>query len=245
LLLCRRYSGQGRLVEATGGREGGLAMRVLVVEDERVLAAAVARGLREEAMAVDVSLDGADALAKLAVSDYDVVVLDRDLPEVHGDEVCRALVAGELGRARPPLLMLTAAGTVEERVDGLSLGADDYLPKPFAFSELVARVRALARRARDPLPPVLVRYDLVLDPGRREASRAGRRLDLSKKQFGVLEVLMSADGGVVSSEELLERAWDEHTDPFTNTVRVTVMRLRRKLGHPPLIDTVPGVGYRL
>ena len=220
-------------------------MRVLVVEDERVLADAVARGLRGEAMAVDVSLDGADALAKLALSDYDVVVLDRDLPEVHGDEVCRALIAGEHGRPRPPILMLTAAGAVAERVEGLSLGADDYLPKPFAFSELVARVRALARRARHPLPPVLTRDDLVLDPGRRVATRAGRRLELSRKQFGVLEVLMAADGAVVSSEELLERAWDEHADPFTNTVRVTVMRLRRKLGDPPLIDTVAGVGYRL
>jgi len=209
------------------------------------MADAIVEWLRRKAFAVDVAYDGDAALERLAVFDYDVVVLDRDIPRVHGDEVCRALVAGELGGARPPVLMLTAAGAVEERVDGLSLGADDYLPKPFAFSELVARVRALARRARDPLPPVLTRHDLILDPGRREATRAGRRLDLSKQQFAVLEVLMAAGGAVVSSEQLLERAWDEYADPFTNTVRVTLMRLRRKLGDPPLIDTVPGVGYRL
>jgi DNA-binding response OmpR family regulator len=228
-------------------------MRVLIVEDEEVLAAAIARGLREEAMAVDVSLDGADALEKLAVNRYDVLLLDRDLPGVHGDDVCRALVDGDRDQAsrgpgrvaRPLILMLTAAGAIEERVDGLTIGADDYLAKPFAFAELVARVRALARRARDPLPPVLTRYDLTLDPARREVTRGGHFVHLSKKQFGVLEVLMAAEGRVVSSEELLEKAWDENVDPFTNIVRVTLMKLRRKLGDPPMIETVPGVGYRL
>jgi DNA-binding response OmpR family regulator len=223
-------------------------MRVLIVEDEEVLAAAIARGLREEAMAVDVSLDGADALEKLAVNPYDVVVLDRDLPEVHGDEICRTLVNRQGGEARPLILMLTAAGAIKDRVDGLTLGADDYLSKPFAFAELVARIRALMRRARDPLhplPPVLTRHDLYLDPATRQVTRRGRYLHLSKKQFGVLEVLMAAGGAVVSTEELLDKAWDEHTDPFTNTVRVTVMKLRRKLGDPPLIETIPGVGYRL
>jgi DNA-binding response OmpR family regulator len=201
-------------------------VRVLVVEDEVVLAAAVARGLRHEGMAVDVSHDGADALAKLDVNRYDVVVLDRDLPGVHGDQVCRVLA----GQATPTrILMLTASGTVDDRVDGLTLGADDYLGKPFAFSELVARLRALARRSRDPLPPVL----------------GGHFLRLTRKEFGVLEVLLAAEGAVVSAEELLERVWDEHADPFTNTVRVTIMNLRRKLGRPPLIETVTGVGYRL
>ncbi|HET6750627.1 MAG TPA: response regulator transcription factor [Actinomycetes bacterium] len=217
-------------------------MRVLVVEDEAVLAAAIARGLRREAMAVDVSHDGGDALAKLGVNRYDVVVLDRDLPGVHGDDVCQAVAAG----ASPTRsLMLTAAGTVDDRIDGLTLGADDYLGKPFAFGELVARIRALARRSRDPLPPVLERRDVRLDPARREATRAGHFLHLTRKEFGVLEALLAADGAVVSAEDLLERVWDEHADPFTNTVRVTIMNLRRKLGRPPLIETVVGVGYRL
>jgi DNA-binding response OmpR family regulator len=220
-------------------------MRVLIVEDEEVLAAAIARGLREEGMATEVSLDGTDALAKLAADRYDVVVLDRDLPEVHGDDVCRALVGRGGGEPRPLILMLTAAGGIADRVDGLTLGADDYLSKPFAFAELVARIRALARRTADPLPPVLTRYDLTLDPARREVTRGGHYLRLSPKQLSVLEVLMAADGAVVSTEELLERAWDEQTDPFTNIVRVTVMKLRRKLGDPPLIETIPGVGYRL
>jgi len=216
-------------------------MRVLVVEDEVVLAAAIARGLRREGLAVDVSHDGGDALVKLEVNRYDVVVLDRDLPGVHGDEVCRALV----GRHSPArILMLTALGAVDDRIDGLSLGADDYLGKPFAFGELVARIRALARRSRDPLPPVLDQ-GIRLDPGRREATRAGHFLHLTRKEFGVLEALLAADGAVVSAEELLERVWDEHTDPFTNTVRVTVMNLRRKLGRPVPIETVVGVGYRL
>jgi DNA-binding response OmpR family regulator len=217
-------------------------VRVLVVEDEAVLAAAIARGLRRETMAVDVSHDGADALAKLEVNRYDVVVLDRDLPEVHGDDVCQAVAAG----ASPTrILMLTAAGTVDDRIDGLTLGADDYLGKPFAFGELVARIRALARRSRDPLPPVLERHGVRLDPARREATRAGHFLHLTRKEFGVLEALLAADGAVVSAEDLLERVWDEHADPFTNTVRVTIMNLRRKLGRPPLIETVVGVGYRL
>jgi DNA-binding response OmpR family regulator len=217
-------------------------VRVLVVEDEAVLAAAIARGLRREAMAVDVSHDGGDALDKLGVNRYDVVVLDRDLPGVHGDDVCQAVAAG----ASPTrILMLTAAGTVDDRIDGLTLGADDYLGKPFAFGELVARIRALARRSRDPLPPVLERQDVRLDPARREATRAGHFLHLTRKEFGVLEALLAADGAVVSAEDLLERVWDEHADPFTNTVRVTIMNLRRKLGRPPLVETVVGVGYRL
>jgi DNA-binding response OmpR family regulator len=220
-------------------------VRVLVVEDEEVLAAAIARGLREEAMTVDVSLDGGGALERLAVDRYDVLVLDRDLPGVHGDDICRALVSRH---GRPMILMLTAAGAIADRVDGLTLGADDYLAKPFAFAELVARIRALARGARDPLhplPPVLTRYDVTLDPARREVTRGGHFVQLSRKQFGVLEVLMAADGAVVSTEELLEKAWDEQVDPFSNIVRVTLMKLRRKLGDPPLIETVPGVGYRL
>ncbi len=217
-------------------------MRVLLVEDEEVLAAAIARGLRRQGLAVDVSYQGGDALAKLEVNRYDVVVLDRDLPGVPGDEVCRVLA----GQGSPPrILMLTALGSVDDRIDGLTLGADDYLGKPFAFGELVARIRALARRSRDALPPVLERGDVRLDPARREATRGGHFLHLTRKEFGVLETLLAADGAVVSAEDLLERVWDEHTDPFTNTVRVTIMNLRRKLGRPPLIETVVGVGYRL
>jgi DNA-binding response OmpR family regulator len=217
-------------------------VRVLLVEDEVVLAEAIARGLRREGLAVDLAFDGAAALEKAAVNQYEVLVLDRDLPGVHGDEVCRKL-ASEGGAGR--ILMLTAAGTVDDRVEGLNLGADDYLGKPFAFSELLARVRALGRRSGEPTPPVLTRYDLVCDPARREASRGGHFLRLTRKEFGVLEVLLAADGAVVSAEELLERVWDEHADPFTNTVRVTVGNLRRKLGEPPLIQTVIGAGYRL
>ena len=193
-------------------------------------------------MAVDVATDGESGLEKASVNRYDVVVLDRDLPVLHGDDVCRAL-AEDASPSR--ILMLTAAGSVDDRVDGLVLGADDYLGKPFAFAELVARVRALARRAQAPLPPVLRRHDVVVDPARRSATRAGRPLALSPKEFAVLEVLLGADGAVVSAEELLERVWDEHADPFTNTVRVTVMNLRRKLGPPPLVETVVGAGYRL
>ncbi|MCW2899609.1 MAG: two component transcriptional regulator, winged helix family [Streptosporangiaceae bacterium] len=217
-------------------------MRVLVVEDERVLADAIATGLRREALAVDVAYDGGGALERTSVNDYDVIVLDRDLPRVHGDEVCRRLVA-ERYPAR--ILMLTAAGELTDKVEGLSIGADDYLPKPFAFAELTARVRALGRRAAPPLPPVLERSGVTLDPARREVTRQERPVELTRKEFAVLEVLLSAEGAVVSSEQLLEKAWDEHIDPFTNVVRVTMMTLRKKLGEPQVIETVSGVGYRL
>ena len=217
-------------------------MRVLLVEDEERLATTIARGLRREGMAVDVVLDGAAALDKAAVNSYDVIVLDRNLPKVHGDDVCRELVSRECP-AR--ILMLTAAGSIKDRVTGLDLGADDYLPKPFALSELVARIRALGRRAAPAVPPVLARGDLTLDPAKHVAQREGRDLSLTKKEFGVLEVLLSAEGRVVSAEELLEKAWDENADPFTNVVRVTIMTLRRKLGDPPLIETIAGVGYKI
>ena len=217
-------------------------MRVLVVEDEQVLADAVATGLRRESMAVDVVYDGDAALERIAVNDYDVVVLDRDLPLVHGDDVCRHVVSSGLATR---VLMLTAAGDVADRVEGLTLGADDYLAKPFAFPELIARIRALGRRAVPALPPVLERSGLRVDPSRREVVRDGRLVPLSPKEFAVLEVLMRADGAAVSSEQLLEKAWDENADPFTNVVRVTVMTLRRKLGEPPIVMTVPGAGYRI
>jgi DNA-binding response OmpR family regulator len=217
-------------------------MRVLVVEDHEELARTVATGLRREGMAVDVAFDGAAALQRAAVYGYDVIVLDRDLPGVHGDRVCQMLV--EQG-ARARVLMLTASGTIEDRVAGLSIGADDYLPKPFAFAELVARIRALARRAQPALPPVMKSGDLKLDPAQRVAHRAGRRLDLSPKELAVLELLLAARGAVMSSEELLTRAWDEAADPFTNVVKVTISRLRRKLGEPPIIETVSGAGYRI
>ncbi|WP_345433051.1 response regulator transcription factor [Actinoallomurus vinaceus] len=217
-------------------------MRVLVVEDERVLADTIATGLRREAMAVDVAYDGASALERTSVNDYDVVVLDRDLPRVHGDEVCRSLVA-EGAAAR--VLMLTAAGELDDRVEGLSIGADDYLAKPFAFAELIARIRALGRRSAPPLPPVLERAGVRLDPARREVTRDDRPVDLTPKEFAVLEVLMRGQGTVVSAEQLLEKAWDENIDPFTNVVRVTMMTLRKKLGEPQVIETVPGAGYRL
>ncbi len=217
-------------------------MRVLVVEDHRRLAEAVAGGLRDEGMAVDVAFDGQDALDHVALARYDVIVLDRDLPGVHGDQVCADLA----GRRCPSrVLMLTAATTIADRVEGLGLGADDYLPKPFAFAELVARLRALLRRAQPPLAPVLERGDLRLDPARRSASRAGRSLDLGPKEFGVLELLLAAQGRVVSAEELLERVWDEMADPFTTAVKVTVSRLRRKLGDPPVIETLAQAGYRI
>ncbi len=215
---------------------------MLIVEDHEELAETVAVGLRREGMAVDVALDGASALWRAGVYGYDVIVLDRDLPEVHGDQVCRALVE-DGGRAR--VLMLTASAGIEDRVTGLGLGADDYLPKPFAFAELVARIRALGRRAQPALPPVLERGDVRLDPGQRVAHRNGRRLDLSVKELAVLELLLSAQGAVLSAEELLARAWDEAADPFSNVVKVTISRLRRKLGEPPVIETVPGAGYRI
>lgn len=217
-------------------------MRVLVAEDERDLADLVAMGLRRQAMAVDVVYDGTAAAERLAVSDYDVLVLDRDLPGLHGDLVCRELVARG---CRTRILMMTAASSVPERVAGLGMGADDYLPKPFDFTELVARVRALGRRSRDQVPPVLTRHGIVLDTHRLQASRDGRHLHLSLKEFAVLEVLMRAEGAVVSSERLLEEAWDENADPFTTVVRVVVSRLRAKLGDPPCIQTVPGAGYVL
>lgn len=217
-------------------------MRVLVVEDHEELASTIATGLRREGMAVDIALDGKAALERGLVYSYDVVVLDRDLPSVHGDEVCRRLSEGG-SRAR--VLMLTAAGTIEDRVDGLTLGADDYLPKPFAFAELVARVRTLARRAQPALPPVLVRGDLRLDPAQRVARRGGRLLPLSPKELSVLELLLASDGAVVSAEQLLARVWDEQADPFSNVVKVTISRLRAKLGDPPLIETVPTAGYRI
>ncbi|UED87019.1 response regulator transcription factor [Streptomyces profundus] len=217
-------------------------MRVLVVEDEQLLADAVATGLRRQAMAVDVVYDGAAATERIDLNDYDVVVLDRDLPLLHGDDVCRYIVASGLPTR---VLMLTASGDVSDRVEGLEIGADDYLPKPFAFTELIARVRALGRRATAPLPPVLERAGITLDPNRHEVSRGGRSIQLAPKEFAVLEVLMRGEGAVISAEQLLEKAWDENTDPFTNVVRVTVMTLRRKLGDPPVITTVPGAGYRI
>lgn len=217
-------------------------MRVLVVEDEQVLADAVAEWLRREAFAVDVAYDGDAALERLGVTEYDVVVLDRDLPVVHGDEVCRAIVDSD---AYTRVLMLTAATSVRERVAGLGLGADDYLTKPFAFAELSARVHALMRRARPAVPPVLSRAGIRLDPATRAVVRDGRPIALARKEFAVLTELMRADGAVVTAEELLDRVWDENIDPFTNVVRVTIMKLRRKLGEPPVIETVAGVGYRI
>jgi DNA-binding response OmpR family regulator len=217
-------------------------VRVLVVEDEAPLAEAIARGLRREGMAVDVALDGDAGHEKTTVTRYDVVVLDRDLPGMSGDELCAQIVAaGTTTR----VLMLTASGTVADKVDGLSRGADDYLAKPFDFPELVARLRALGRRATPAAPPTLVAGDVALDPARRTVRRDDRPVELTRKEFGVLEVLMSARGGVVSSEELLERVWDENADPFTTTVRVTVMTLRKKLGEPGVIETVVGAGYRV
>jgi DNA-binding response OmpR family regulator len=217
-------------------------MRVLVVEDERLLADTITEGLRNHAMAVDVAYDGDAALERLAVNDYDVIVLDRDLPVVSGDDVCRALV--ESG-TETRILMLTAATAVKERVAGLGLGADDYLTKPFAFAELTARIQALARRARPAAPPALERADIRLDLHLRTVTRDGEHIPLSRKEFAVLAELLRADGGVVSAEQLLEKAWDEHIDPFTGVVRFTIMMLRRKLGQPPVIETVPGTGYRI
>ena len=217
-------------------------MRVLVAEDERLMADAIAKGLRRRTIAVDVCYDGEAALERVAVHRYDVVILDRDLPKVHGDEVCKQIVAMG-GEAR--VLMLTAAAGIWDRVDGLDLGADDYLTKPFAFAELAARVQALARRSRAAAPPVLEQQGIVLDLPRHTVTRDGAVLSLTPKEFAVLSVLMRARGEVVSAEDLLEQAWDEYADPFTNAVRVAVMTLRRKLGDPPVVHTVPKVGYRL
>jgi DNA-binding response OmpR family regulator len=217
-------------------------MRILVVEDEEQLATTIARGLRREGFAVDIALDGEQALEKSYVNTYDVVVLDRDLPLVHGDEVCKSIIAT---KPETRVIMLTAAGDIGDRVEGLSLGADDYLPKPFAFEELVARIRALSRRSSSARPPVLIAGDITLDPARRTVTRAGRPIALTRKEFGCLQTLLEAAGDVVSAEDLLERVWDEHADPFTNTVRVTVMTLRRKLGEPDIVETLVGSGYRI
>ncbi len=217
-------------------------MRVLIAEDDDRLALAVAAGLRRRGMTADVALDGGKALDKLAVSAYDVVVLDRDLPGVHGDEICRRLAAD---RSASRILMLTAARSVTDRVEGLGLGADDYLPKPFDFTELVARIQALARRPGAPPPTGLGFRELALDPQRRVATRAGRKLTLTPKEFAVLECLLAADGRPVPAEELLRRVWDEAADPFTTTVKTTIGRLRSKIGDPPVIETVRDSGYRI
>lgn len=217
-------------------------MRVLVAEDEQFLADAIQEGLRQESIAADVAPDGARAIEMADEADYDVVVLDRDLPRVHGDAVCAALVQKENA---PRILMLTASAAVNERVEGLALGADDYLTKPFDFEELVARVIALYRRAPRATPPVMVVGDVRLDSFRREAYRRGRYLHLTRKEFAVLEVLLRADGAPVSAEQILEQAWDANADPFTNAIRVTISTLRGKLGTPAFIHTVTGVGYRV
>jgi DNA-binding response OmpR family regulator len=217
-------------------------MRVLVVEDHAKLATTVATVLRREGMAVDVAFDGEDALAHAAATRYDVIVLDRNLPSVHGDQVCRTLVADG---CESRILMLTAATAIEDRVDGLDLGADDYLPKPFDFAELMARIRALGRRSRPAQPPTLVHGELRLDPAHRVVTKAGRPLRLSPKEFAVLELLLGAQGAVVSSEAILERVWDEYADPFSTAVKTTISRLRSKLGDPPLIETVAQAGYRI
>ena len=217
-------------------------MRVLLADDEQLLADTVAQGLRKFAMAVDVCYDGEMAMERLNVNRYDVAVLDRDLPVVHGDDVCRSLVESA---APTRVLMLTAAAEITDRVDGLRLGADDYLTKPFAFPELAARIHSLGRRCRPAAPPVLRRSGITLDPARRQVFRDGRYVPLSKKEFAVLAELLRADGAAVSTEFLLEKAWDEHIDPFTGVVRLTVLKLRRKLGDPPVVETVTGVGYRI
>src|ERR1019366_4360764 len=218
------------------------SMRVWIAEDELRLADAIARGLRRQGMAVDLAPDGEQALIKARVVRYDVLVLDRDLPGVHGDDVCRT-VRGE--RPETGILMLPAAGNLEDVVEGLSLGADDYLAKPFRFAELVARIQALARRSTPSRPPLLHHGDLELDPARRRLTRAGTQIDLARKEFAVLEALMEAEGATVSAEQLLERVWDDHTDPVPNVVRMTIIPLRRKLGDPAVVETVIGVGYRM
>jgi DNA-binding response OmpR family regulator len=217
-------------------------MRVLVIEDDEELAETIAAGLRDARMAVDIALDGESGLERALVHEYEVVILDRDLPAVHGDEVCRRLVAAG---ARSRVLMLTGAAQDQDLIDGLGLGADDYLPKPFAFAVLVARITALARRAQPSIPPVLEHGDIVLNTAKRCAQRAGRPLALRPKEFGVLELLLGAEGRVVSAEELLERVWDEAADPFTGAVKITISRLRTRLGDPPVIETVAKAGYRI
>jgi DNA-binding response OmpR family regulator len=217
-------------------------VRVLIVEDDEEMAQIVASGLRRARMAVDVACDGPSGLERALLNDYDVIVLDRDLPGMHGDAVCAELITAG---CRSRVLMLTAAATTEDLVDGLGLGADDYLPKPFDFSALIARIGALARRANPAVPPVVRHGDLVVDTARRRASRGDRRLELAPKEFGVLELLLACGGRAVSAEELLERVWDEAADPFTNAVKITISRLRSKLGDPPVIETVPKRGYRI
>jgi two-component system response regulator VanR len=217
-------------------------MRVLIVEDEEYLAEAIRAGLELEAIAADVVGDGDSALMQIDVNDYDVILLDRDIPGTHGDEVCRILSERE---TRPAILMLTAARGLHHKVDGFQLGADDYVAKPFEFPELTARLRALNRRQFTALPPQLTSADLTLDPFRREVFRHGRYVQLSRKEFSVLELLLRAGGGVVSAENLLEKAWDENANPMTNSVKVTISTLRRKLGEPWAIRTVPGVGYAI
>ena len=219
-----------------------MTVRVLVIEDDEEMARAVASGLRREKMAVDVAFDGTAGLERALLNDYDVVVLDRDLPGLHGDDVCAELVAAG---CRSRVLMLTAAAAMEDLVDGLGIGADDYLPKPFDFPVLVARIGALMRRAQPAIPPLLRRGDLVVDTARRRAFRGNRRLELAPKEFGVLELLLASQGRIVSAEELLERVWDEAADPFTTAVKITVSRLRAKLGEPPVIETVAKSGYRI
>jgi len=223
-------------------RKGTRIVRVLVIEDDEEVAEAIGVGLRRAGMAVDVTFDGQSGLEQALVGVHDVIVLDRDLPCLHGDQVCAALV--EAG-SRSRILMLTAAGEIEDRVDGLGRGADDYLGKPFALAELVARLRALMRRAHPAVPPVLVHEDLEIDTARHRVRRKGQPLALGPKEFGVLEVLIAADGRVVSSEELLDRVWDDSSDPISTAVKVTISRLRRKLGGPPVIETVGTLGYRI
>lgn len=218
-------------------------MRVLVAEDQAIMARTIARGLRGQGMSVDIAGDGQEALDKIDLVGYDMIVLDRDLPLVHGDAVCAHAIRRWAGATR--ILMLTAAADVTDRVEGLNIGADDYLGKPFVFDELVARLNALARRAGPPRPPVLERAGIRLDPATHAASRDGRPLRLSRKEYEVLRVLMSAEGAVVSAEQLLERAWDEFADPFSNSMRVTLTRIRAKLGDPPVIETIIGSGYRI
>ena len=217
-------------------------MRVLVIEDDEEMAEAIAFGLRQVGMAVDVALDGSAGLARSVVNDYDVVVLDRDLPGMHGDQVCAKLIDSE---CRSRVLMLTAAALAEDLVDGLGLGADDYLAKPFDFPVLVARIGALMRRAQPAIPPLLCREDVVLDTARHRVFRAGKQIELAPKEFGVLQLLLASQGRSVSAEELLARVWDEAADPFTTAVKITVSRLRAKLGEPPIIETVAKSGYRI
>jgi DNA-binding response OmpR family regulator len=241
-VLVEGLRDQGMAVDTSAERDRGVDVRVLVVEDARALAEVLVEGLRDQGMAVDVAHDGLEAVGKVEVNRYDVVVLDRDLPGIHGDAICRMIAERD---ERPMVLMLTASGSPQERVSGLSLGADDYLAKPFHFPELVLRVQALARRRPSARPRTLRAAGIELDPVHRTVVRDGRHLDLSVKEFALLDALLRAAPAHLSTEDLLEQVWDENADPFTNTVTVTIGRLRRKLGDPPVITTVPGVGYRI